>query len=78
MLYVNGIITITKNAGNASEKSLKLIPFTFSSISPPIIIKIGAIAVFGISEMTGRKNRATKNSSPLTKDVKPVRPPAVT
>lgn len=77
MLYVKGIMTITRNAGNASVKSLKSILTTFVSINPPIMIRIGAIAAFGTSLIKGKKKSEERNNKPVTMEVKPVLPPAV-
>lgn len=45
-------------------------------ISPPIIIRTGAIAESGIILKTGMKKRDVKNNNPVVMDVNPVRPPA--
>ncbi len=46
-------------------------------IRPPIIIKIGAMALSGISLTNGSANSDAKNNNPVTIDVRPVFPPAV-
>ena len=68
---------ITRKAGNASVKSVKSIFVIFVSINPPIIIRIGAIAVFGTSLIKGIKKRDASINNPVTTEVKPVLPPAV-
>ena len=45
-------------------------------IRPPII-KIGAMALSGISLTNGSANNDAKNNNPVTIDVRPVFPPAV-
>ena len=46
------------------------------NIKPPIIIKTGAIAEFGISDITGIKKIDIKNKNPVNIEVNPVLPPA--
>lgn len=68
---------MTRNAGNASVKSVKSMFTTLVSISPPIIMRIGAIAVSGTSLIKGMKKSDDKINKPVTTEVKPVFPPAV-
>ncbi|MMZ62354.1 hypothetical protein D1872_245600 [compost metagenome] len=44
-------------------------------MSPPIIIRTGAIALSGINLITGIKKKDSKNSIPVTTAVNPVFPP---
>ncbi|MNN38086.1 hypothetical protein D3C81_1520640 [compost metagenome] len=68
---------MTRNAGNASEKSLKSIFVIFVSMSPPMIIRIGAIAASGMILIKGIKNNEPRNNNPVVTEVNPVLPPAV-
>ena len=65
-----------KNAGKPSVKSLKLICSIFFIIRAPSIIRIGAIAAFGIIFINGINSNDNKNSNPVIKDERPVLPPA--
>lgn len=66
-----------RKAGNASVKSDKSMFVIFVSISPPIIMRIGAIAVSGTNFIKGIKKRDAKMNKPVTTEVNPVLPPAV-
>ena len=46
------------------------------NIKNPTMISAGAVANDGIAVNTGAKNIAIRNKSPVTKVVRPVRPPA--
>lgn len=76
MLYVSGIITIIKKAGNPSEKSCREMFCMDVIIRPPIMIRTGAIAESGMILKIGIKNSDVKNNNPVVIAVRPVRPPA--
>ena len=77
ILYVKGIIAIIKMLGKLTLISFKSRWRIFCSISPPIMIKIGAMALFGIIFITGMKNAEQMNNNAVVMDVSPVFPPAV-
>ena len=62
-------------AGMLSVKSLKSSFLMFPSIKMPMIIKMGAMALSGITLITGINNSDRMNSTPVTTEVKPVLPP---
>jgi len=80
MLDVNGILTMTKKAGNASSKSSHLISEILLIIKQPTIIKLGAViaATSDTEPIIGLKNAAITNRTTTVNDVKPVFPPAPT
>ena len=80
ILDVNGIVKMTKKAGNASSMPFQLISFTALIIKLPTIINAGDVMAETpeIDVTNGLKNEAMINSTPTVTDVKPVRPPAAT
>ena len=77
--YVNGIITIVRNAATESAMSLPNGMFFASSIIiRPTQMRAGVVANIGIARNTGEKNSAAMNSSPVVTDVRPVLPPLAT
>src|SRR5699024_1689299 len=61
ILYVNGIITIIKTAGSASDISPIGISRILCTIMIPTIIKIELIAVLGIIDIHGMMKIVKKN-----------------
>lgn len=78
MLYVNGIKTITRNAGNPSVQSSKSILRIAPNMRAPTMIRTGDVAAFGTKDTNGAKNKQIRNNMPVVTAVKPVRPPAPT
>lgn len=80
MLDVNGIVTITKNAGKASSKSSQLMSEILLIIKHPTMIKLGAViaATSDKEPIKGLKNAVIKNKIATVKAVRPVFPPAPT
>ena len=73
--YVRGMVMRQMNAGIDSEKSSNGILRTGSSIRRPTIINAGAVAADGIERKSGEKSNATTKQHPITKAVRPERPP---
>ena len=73
--YVRGIVMRQMNAGIDSEKSSNGILRTGSSIRRPTMINAGAVAADGIERKSGEKSKATTKQHPITKAVRPERPP---
>ena len=78
MLYVNGINTITRNAGKPSVQSSKSMFLIAPNMRAPTMIRTGDVAAFGTKDTNGAKNKQIKKSTPVVTAVKPVRPPAPT
>src|SRR5690554_324323 len=78
MLYANGIMTIVKNAGIASVKSMKLIFVIGVIMNSPTITSAGAVAAAGIIVNKGAKKSAMANIPAVARDVSPVLPPSAT
>src|SRR5690606_37237251 len=76
--YVNGIVTIVRNAGTPSETSLQSIPLTPSIMSAPTRMRAGDVAALGTAPTSGQKNIATTNRPPVVTAVRPDRPPSST
>lgn len=72
ILYVSGINTIISSAEKVSAAFDKSISLNSCSIDIPIIIKIGAIALFGIKDNTGIKKRDAIKNRPVVIVAKPV------
>ena len=69
------MITVTK-AGRASEMSSKSTSLIELSMSTPTKTRAPVVAADGMSRKRGAKNRAMAKSSPVEKEVIPVRPPS--
>ena len=78
MLYANGIQAMVINAGSALSNSPQLMFLTLAIISTPTIIRTGAVAAVGTRPRNGEATIATRNSTPVVKEVRPVRPPSET
>ena len=80
ILDVNGIVKMTKKAGNASSMPFHSMSFTALIIKLPTIITAGEViaATFDKEVTNGPKNEAIINSTATVNDVKPVRPPTAT
>ena len=64
------------NAGNASDMSSRFIDGMDDIIYTPTRTRHPDVAARGIRRKNGERNNATRNSSPVTADDMPVRPPA--
>src|SRR5690554_8177741 len=78
ILNANGIITIVRNAGSASDISSKLILTTEVIINKPTSIKAGAVADAGTIKKMGARKSARANIIAVERAVKPVLPPTAT
>ncbi|MBA7713609.1 hypothetical protein ES703_122614 [subsurface metagenome] len=63
------------NAGNASCKFVKSILLISFIINRPTIISAGAVAYSGTIPTIGTNNSASRNKTPVTIEVNPLRPP---
>ena len=72
MLYVNGINTITRNAGKPSVQSSKSMLRIAPNMRAPTMIRTGDVAAFGTKDTNGAKNKQIRNNTPVVTAVKPV------
>ena len=73
---VSGIMTMVRNAGRASEKSVKLIFPTSCIMSAPTRMRGGAVAKPGTRPTSGAKISAMRKQTETVTAVSPVLPPA--
>ena len=78
MLYVNGIVIIASIAGADSEISFHSISVMFLINRTETNSKAAPSICLGKLVAKGAKNRHAKNNHPITRDVIPVFPPALT
>ena len=75
-LYVNGISTSVRKDGMASSGFPQLILVRGRIINDPTKTKAIELAMDGITESKGEKNRKGRNNNPAVTAVAPVRPPS--
>ena len=78
MLKVSGIRMIPSSAGKPSSMSLKSMSLTRLTIRKPTKTSTGPVATYGTRIASGVRRIATRKSTPVTTEVKPVRPPSAT
>src|SRR5690625_4916074 len=80
ILEVSGIMSVTKNVGNASSNCFQFMFASPPNMKLPTIINTGAVIApnDAIASTTGKKKRETTNKSATTTVVNPLRPPAAT
>ena len=76
--YAKGITMIVMNAGIPSVGSVKSIPVTDFIIRYPTKIRAGAVAAAGMIANTSLKTSARRKKIEVTREERPVRPPAST
>ena len=74
--YVNGIKVIVSRAGIPIAASRQSMSPTLFIMRYATMISAGAVASGGTTPAIGEKNIASRNSTPTTTDVRPVRPPS--
>ncbi len=70
------MITMVRNAGSATAKSLKSISAICLTIIAPTTTRAAAAASIGTAWYSGVKNMAAMNSRPVTTFARPVRAPS--
>jgi len=76
-LWVKGMSTRVRKQGMAYLLSIKLILDTFLIDDTPIMMRIGATADLGSDDKMGLKNIIRLKRDAHTREVNPVRPPAM-
>src|SRR5699024_10609112 len=78
ILYVSGIINTVRNAGTATSNLPQLIFDKLDAIKIPTIISAGAVTSDVNVTISGEKNIAAKNNTPVTTDANPLLTPPAT
>ena len=78
MLYVSGIVIIAKTAGADSDISSHSMSVIFLTKRTATYTNAAPSIYCGKLVANGAKNKQAKNRTPMTKEVIPVRPPALT
>ena len=77
--YVNGIITIARKPETTSARSPSNFIFLMAlTIRSPTQRRAGVVAKPGIARKIGDRNSERMNNTAVTRDVRPVLPPAAT